>query len=66
MKQNVGTIDKALRILVALTIGVLYLTGAISGTSAIMFSIVAIIFIGTSLLGSCPMYSVCKISTRKQ
>jgi len=66
MKQNVGKADKVLRIAVALTIAVLLLIGVISGTITTALSVVAIMFIATSIMGSCPLYSVCKISTRKQ
>jgi hypothetical protein len=56
MKKNMGTIDKAFRILVAIIIAGLYLTDIISGTSAIIFMVLACIFILTSFLGFCPLY----------
>ena len=64
MKANMGTIDKAIRIAVALLIGVLYFTGQISGTLAIILGVLAIIFVATSLISFCPLYFPFGISTR--
>ncbi|TAK53439.1 MAG: DUF2892 domain-containing protein [Bacteroidetes bacterium] len=66
MKQNMGTIDKVLRVLLGVLITALYVTGVISGASAMMLLAGAIVFLATSAIGSCPLYSVCRISTRKQ
>jgi hypothetical protein len=66
MKANMGTIDRVLRTLVAIVIGVLYFTGQMSGTAAIILGIFAIVFLLTSLLGFCPLYIPLKISTKKE
>ncbi len=66
MNRNVGTIDKGIRILLALTIAVMYFAGTISGATATVLGLFAVIFIATSFAGSCPMYSVCRISTTKK
>lgn len=66
MKQNMGTIDKVVRILVALVIGGLYFANQISGTTAIVLLIVAGIFILTSFISFCPLYFPFGISTRKK
>ena len=66
MKPNMGTLDKALRILVAAVIAVLYYTHVISGTVAIVLLVLAAIFIATSLVGFCPLYLPFGISTRKK
>jgi hypothetical protein len=63
MKKNIGNIDRAIRILLAIMVIVLYSTGSISGVTAIVLGIVAFIFIITSLIGFCPLYAVFKIST---
>ncbi|HTS89257.1 MAG TPA: DUF2892 domain-containing protein [Gemmatimonadales bacterium] len=65
MKANMGGADRLIRILVALVIAVLYFTGRISGTLAIILEIVAVVFIVTSLVGWCPGYVPFGISTRK-
>jgi hypothetical protein len=64
MKQNMGTIDRIIRTGAALVIAGLYFAGAISGVTAIVLGVVAVIFIGTSLMSSCPLYLPFNISTR--
>lgn len=66
MKQNMGTIDKVVRILAALVIGGLYFANQISGTTAIVLLVVAGIFILTSFISFCPLYFPFGISTRKK
>jgi hypothetical protein len=61
-----GTIDKVIRILVAIVIAVLYFTNVISGTLAYVLLAVAVIFVLTSLLGFCPLYLPFSLSTRKK
>lgn len=64
MKKNVGTIDKVIRILIALVVVLLYFTNAISGTLAIILLILSGILIVTSFISFCPMYWPFGISTR--
>ncbi|MBP9884534.1 MAG: DUF2892 domain-containing protein [Chitinophagales bacterium] len=66
MKANMGTADKAIRILAAILIGILYFTNQISGTLAIILLIFAVIFIITSFISFCPLYWPFGISTRKK
>lgn len=66
MKPNMGSADRTIRIIVAILIGILYFTGKISGTLAIVLGIVAVIFLLTSFVGTCPLYMPFGISTRKQ
>jgi len=66
MKANMGTADKAIRILVALVLIALYYTGQISGTAAIILLAFAGIFIATSFMSFCPLYLPFGISTRKK
>jgi len=66
MKKNMGTIDRLIRTVIAVVIAVLYFTGQISGTVAIVLGIVAVAFLLTSLVGWCPLYNPFGISTRKE
>ncbi len=66
MKKNMGTADKVIRILVALGIVGLYVANVISGTIAIVLLLLAGIFILTSFISFCPLYSPFGISTRKK
>jgi hypothetical protein len=65
MKKNMGSVDKAIRILAALVILVLYIAGQISGTVAIILGVIAVVFVATSLISFCPLYTVFKINTGK-
>jgi hypothetical protein len=64
MKANMGTIDKAIRIALAVLVGVLYFLGQISGVTAIVLGILAVVFVLTSLVSFCPLYLPFGISTR--
>jgi uncharacterized membrane protein (UPF0182 family) len=66
MKTNMGPQDKTIRIIIALIIAVLFFTKVITGTLAIVLLVVAGIFILTSLIGYCPIYSIFGISTCKK
>ncbi|MBE2288862.1 MAG: DUF2892 domain-containing protein [Chitinophagaceae bacterium] len=66
MKKNMGLADKAIRILVAAVIAVLYFTHQITGTAAIVLGVLAIVFTLTSLMGTCPLYLPFGISTKKK
>jgi uncharacterized membrane protein YtjA (UPF0391 family) len=65
MKKNMGTIDKVIRVIVAIVIGVLYFTGQITGTAAIILGILAVVFLLTSIVGTCPLYLPVGLSTKK-
>jgi hypothetical protein len=66
MKKNMGTVDKVIRILVAVIVLVLSFTHVISGTLAVILLILAGIFVLTSLVGVCPLYLPLGLSTRKK
>ncbi|MFZ3041953.1 MAG: DUF2892 domain-containing protein [Thiobacillus sp.] len=65
MKQNMGGVDKVIRLVVAAIIAALYFTGQITGTAAIILGIIAVAFLVTSLIGWCPTYVPFGISTKK-
>ncbi|MEW6525728.1 MAG: DUF2892 domain-containing protein [Spirochaetota bacterium] len=66
MKKNMGTIDRLLRTIIAIVIIVLYFTGQITGTAAIILGILAVVFLLTSAVSFCPLYVPLKINTKKQ
>ncbi|MDX9947359.1 MAG: DUF2892 domain-containing protein [Bacteroidales bacterium] len=63
MKKNIGTIDKAVRLVLAAIILLLYFTNVISGTLALVLIFVAMILTLTSLIGVCPFYIPFGINT---
>lgn len=66
MKQNMGSIDRGLRVLVAIVIAILYFIDQITGTAAIILGVFAIIFLLTSAVAFCPLYLPLKLSTKKE
>lgn len=66
MLQNMGTIDRVVRIAVVVVIAALYFSGRLSGTVAIVLGVIAVAFLLTGLAGFCPAYFPFKISTRKR
>lgn len=65
MKANMGLADRAFRVILAVIVGVLYFTGQISGTLAIILGVLAIVFLLTSLISFCPLYLPLGISTKR-
>jgi hypothetical protein len=66
MKANMGTTDRIVRVILALTVAVLFFMGVINGTLAIILGALASIFILTSMVSFCPLYSPFGISTCKK
>lgn len=63
MKKNMGTADKAIRLVVAAAIAALYFTNVLTGTLGIVLLALAGIFVATSLISFCPLYTIFGIST---
>ena len=65
MKKNMGNIDKVVRTVVAVVAILLLATGnvAISSVLGIILAAVAAIFLLTSIVGVCPLYSIVGLST---
>ncbi|HOZ39544.1 MAG: DUF2892 domain-containing protein [Flavobacteriales bacterium] len=63
MKTNVGSIDKMVRIALAVVFAILYFTGTVTGTLGIVLLVLGAVFLFTALMGSCPLYSIFGIST---
>ncbi|MBA4258293.1 MAG: DUF2892 domain-containing protein [Chitinophaga sp.] len=63
MKKNMGSIDKTIRILIAAVVAGLYYGNIISGTLGIVLLVLAGVFVLTSLVSFCPLYTLFGIST---
>jgi Protein of unknown function (DUF2892) len=63
MKQNMGSVDRILRIILAAVFGLLYFNGIVTGTWGIVLLVLGGVFVLTSLVGSCPLYSMFGINT---
>ncbi len=66
MKKNMGMVDRVLRTVLAVVVAVLYFAGQLTGTAAVILGIFAVIFLATSSVGFCPVYSLLGISTLKE
>jgi hypothetical protein len=66
MKKNMGSMDKGIRIFLAVILAILYFTNQISGVAAIVLGIFAVVFLFTSFVGFCPFYAPFKLSTLKK
>jgi hypothetical protein len=66
MKKNMGSMDKGIRILLAVIIAILYFTNQITGVAAIVLGIFTVMFLLTSLVSFCPLYVPFKLSTLKK
>ncbi len=68
MKTNMGRNDKLIRTGLAAVIAILYFSNVITGTWATVWLVVAAVFVLTSLVGFCPLYTLLGVNTcgRKQ
>ena len=58
-----GNADRFIRIFVAVIFAILYLTNTITGTLGIVLLALAIIFMLTSFISFCPLYTVIGVNT---
>ena len=61
-----GSADKIIRVLLALSAVVLYFTGITSGTLGIALMAIGAVLLVTSFLNFCPLYTIFGISTRNK
>lgn len=66
MKKNMGSLDKGIRLAIAIIIVALYFTNIITGTLATILLVVGIIFAVTSFISFCPLYLPLGINTCKK
>lgn len=66
MKKNMGSIDRTTRIIIASIVALLYATHVIGGVFGIILLVVAGIFLLTSIISFCPLYTVLGINTSKE
>lgn len=63
MKRNMGSADRIVRFLAAAAMIALYFTGTVTGTWGIVLLVLAGVFIITSLVSFCPLYTLLGIKT---
>ena len=66
MKKNMGFADRAIRLIIAAALVLLYSKGIISGTLGTLGLVFAGVFALTSLVRFCPLYTLLGIQTCKK
>ena len=66
MKTNMGSIDRVVRIVIAMIFIGLYFANIVTGMLAIVLLVLAGVFILTGLFSFCPLYLPLGINTRKK
>ncbi len=61
-----GLADKLVRVLVAIIISALYFTGTVTGTLGMVLLVLGGVFVFTSVISFCPLYTIFGISTCKK
>lgn len=70
MTKNMGLVDKTIRLIVAAVIVALFYMEIISGTLGIVLLVFAGVFVLTSFISFCPLYTLfgmntCKVDSKK-
>jgi hypothetical protein len=63
MKKNMGNADRVIRLMLAAIFAVLYFTGTVPGTLGLVLVILGGVFLLTSLISFCPLYSIVGLNT---
>ncbi len=63
MKKNMGSTDRIIRIIAAVIFAYLYFSGTVTGTLGIVLLVFGAVFVLTSLISSCPLYTITGFST---
>lgn len=66
MKKNMGSIDRIVRIVLAVVFGVLFFAKVITGTLGIILLVLGVVFLLTSLVSFCPLYLPFGLSTSQK
>ncbi len=65
MKKNLSSVERILRVFVALVVAILYFTNQISGGVAAVLGVIAVAFVMTSSAGFCPIYASLRFFAKK-
>ena len=68
MKKNMGIADRVIRIVIAVVIAALYFTKTepVTGTLGIILLVIGAVFLLTSVISFCPLYTLVGIKTCKK
>jgi hypothetical protein len=63
MKKNMGTPDRVIRLLLAAIFGLMYFGNFVTGIAGVVLLVLGVVFVLTSLVSFCPLYTPFGIST---
>ena len=63
MKKNMGNTDRLIRLLLAVLVAILFYSNVIGGTFGIVLLIIAGVFVVTSLVSFCPLYTLMGVNS---
>lgn len=66
MKANMGPLDKAIRIILAIVFAMVFITKMVEGALGMILLVLGGIFLLTSIISFCPLYTILGISTCKK
>ena len=66
MKKNMAIVDRIFRVVLVALVAVLYFTHMLSPVAAIILGILAVVFLLTSIVGTCPIYMLLGISSKRK
>ncbi len=66
MKANIGSLDKVIRIFLAIVFAMLYITKMVEGTVSIMLLVVGGVLLLTSIINFCPLYAIMGLNSNKK
>ncbi len=65
-----GGADRIIRVILAIVFGILYFTQTVTGTLGIILLVLGAVFLATSFISFCPLYTIfgiktCKVTPKK-
>lgn len=63
MKKNMGNTDRIIRVLLAAVFAYLYFSGTVTGVVGLVLVILGAVFVLTSLVSFCPLYTLVGLNT---
>ena len=65
MKRNMSNTDRIVRVIVAALFAYLYFGGIVTGGLGVLLVVLGAVFLLTSVVSFCPLYTLVKFSTYK-
>jgi Protein of unknown function (DUF2892) len=66
MKANIGSLDKVIRIFLAIVFAMLYITKMVEGTVSIILLVVGGVLLLTSIINFCPLYAIMGLNSNQK